>query len=355
MRFPIEGFRAGRHAQQRGVSNDAVKQFVNNYDPSLSAAPFTIGHPSDDSEPGYGYATGLTLKENGIVTVDDGAKIPKSFSDLIDKGHYNGISFSLFPPDHESNPKPGEWYLRHIAVLGAVPPYIPGLKGLQDFSEDSFNNLVTVDFSNESVEQSILSKLASLINKGGGEKTKVDQPKKETIDMSGKDEKDRIAKLEADLAKANKRADAAESINKSNAKKARKKRAEDFATALTTGDDAAFLPRHYEMLCRVGYALNQSGNDYLDFSSSTEGRPLIDSLQNALSGEETQDRNLPSGVIDFSQKSKGAKQPEEYVDFSTAEGSRILDERVKALMKKEEIKDVVEAAKIVQERNLALA
>ena len=44
-------------------------------------------------------------------------------------GLYKKVSASFYSPDSKINPEPGKWSLRHVALLGAQPPAIKGLKG----------------------------------------------------------------------------------------------------------------------------------------------------------------------------------------------------------------------------------
>lgn len=111
------------------------------YDPKLHEAPLVLGHPKTE-DPAYGWA--VSLQSNGgdlsasFSEVDDVAK------GLVRSGKYKKISSSFYPPKHPSNPVPGKWYLRHVGLLGAVPPADKGLpnanfsdeQGCVEFSED---------------------------------------------------------------------------------------------------------------------------------------------------------------------------------------------------------------------------
>lgn len=131
----IEIFRAGRHIDDSGtVHNFSAADVVamgTSYDPALREAPLTIGHPKDNL-PAYGWVKGLATK--GDTLTMDTHQVQPQFAEMVDKKLFKKRSASFYPPQHPSNPKPGSWYLRHVAFLGAQPPAIAGLA---DFAEGS--------------------------------------------------------------------------------------------------------------------------------------------------------------------------------------------------------------------------
>ena len=129
----IEIFRAGQHIDDSGTvhnfSAGDVAAMVTSYDPALREAPLTIGHPKDNL-PAYGWVKGLSIK--GDTLAMDTHQVQPQFAEMVDKKLFKKRSASFYPPLHPSNPKPGNWYLRHVAFLGAQPPAIAGLA---DFAE----------------------------------------------------------------------------------------------------------------------------------------------------------------------------------------------------------------------------
>lgn len=109
---------------------------ANSYDPSVSEAPFVIGHPSLTA-PAYGWAERLEFR-GGIVYVAP-RQVNPAFAEAFNAGSYKKRSLSIYQPDSPGNPKPGHFYARHVGFLGAVPP---GVKGLPDaqFAEASGDN-----------------------------------------------------------------------------------------------------------------------------------------------------------------------------------------------------------------------
>lgn len=109
---------------------------ANSYDPSVSEAPFVIGHPSLTA-PAYGWAERLEFRD-GIVYAAP-RQVNPAFAEAFNAGSYKKRSLSIYQPDSPGNPKPGHFYARHVGFLGAVPP---GVKGLPDaqFAEGSGDN-----------------------------------------------------------------------------------------------------------------------------------------------------------------------------------------------------------------------
>ncbi len=125
----IEIFRAGTHVAMDGskhtFSVDDVQAIVDNYDPILFSAPAVIGHPKSE-DPAYGWATGLRVRDDGIVEADLD-RVDPAFAEVVDAGRYAKVSASFYPKGHPNNPTPGKHYLRHIGFLGASAPGVSGL------------------------------------------------------------------------------------------------------------------------------------------------------------------------------------------------------------------------------------
>lgn len=126
---PIAIFRAGTHADTKGVSRmftvEDVRAMASVYDPALHEAPLTIGHPEDDM-PAQGWVNGLTATDDGVLMMR-ARKVAPAFAADVSAGRFLKRSASFYPPDAPNNPAPGRWYLRHVAWLGAMPPAVKGL------------------------------------------------------------------------------------------------------------------------------------------------------------------------------------------------------------------------------------
>lgn len=139
----IEIFRPGRHIDDAGAvhefSDADVAGMVAAYDPAVREAPLTVGHP-EHNRPAYGWVKRVARSADGRLVVDT-HQVEPQFAEMVAAGRFKKRSASFYPPQHPNNPKPGNWYLRHVAFLGAQPPAIAGLK---DFADDAAG---TVSFS----------------------------------------------------------------------------------------------------------------------------------------------------------------------------------------------------------------
>lgn len=142
----IQIFKTGHHTSEDGrqwsFPADVVQQLVDNYDPAAFAAPLVVGHPALDA-PAYGQVARLVL--NGDTVEMEPAHVEPQFAALVNAKRFPNVSASFFPPEHPSNPKPGQWYLRHVGFLGAAAPAIPGLKPAS--FNGSAEGVVTLAFS----------------------------------------------------------------------------------------------------------------------------------------------------------------------------------------------------------------
>jgi len=128
-------FRAGRHqdisGQTLSFSEADLAATAAAYNPALHEAPIVIGHPSLDA-PAYGWIKSLTASADGITAIPH--QVNPAFAEEVKQGMRKKISASFYSPDAPNNPVKGVYYLRHVGVLGAMPPAIKGLKAIS-FSE----------------------------------------------------------------------------------------------------------------------------------------------------------------------------------------------------------------------------
>lgn len=128
-------FKAGKRQSNDGKEYEITEQDVIDcaecYNPTLHEAPLVFGHPKTD-DPAFGWVKGLQstggLLSADFSDVDEGAK------ELVRAKKFKHVSASFYPPTHPSNPVPGKWYLRHVGLLGAMPPSVKGL-GAVSFSD----------------------------------------------------------------------------------------------------------------------------------------------------------------------------------------------------------------------------
>ena len=148
----IEIFRPGRHIDDQGVAHHFSDADVNgmaaSYNPALREAPLTVGHPKDNL-PAYGWVKAIARNAAGVLAITP-HNVEPQFAEMVAARRFPKRSASFYPPQAPNNPTPGQWYLRHVAFLGAQPPAIAGLKDIQ-FSQDdaggavSFSESVTAE------------------------------------------------------------------------------------------------------------------------------------------------------------------------------------------------------------------
>jgi len=129
----IHIFKSGKHTSASGTeldfSEDQLKASVLAYDPKLHEAPVVVGHPKDN-HPAYGWVRTMEYQENGgVFVVPD--QIDEAFEEMVQKGRFKKVSASFYTPESPVNPVPGTYYLRHVGFLGAQPPAVKGLKGVE--------------------------------------------------------------------------------------------------------------------------------------------------------------------------------------------------------------------------------
>lgn len=138
-------FKTGTHTSMEGAalsfSESDLSATAAAYDPAVHEAPICVGHPQHNL-PAYGWIQGLAATSEGLFAEEH--QVDPAFAELRQAGRFKKISASFYAPDSPSNPKPGVWYLRHVAFLGAQPPAVKGLRNPQ--FADAEQGVVTVDF-----------------------------------------------------------------------------------------------------------------------------------------------------------------------------------------------------------------
>ena len=139
--------RVGKFTSNEGVevsfSEEMLAQIADAYDPAADPAPLVVGHPRLD-DPAYGWVDSLAV-EGGELLARPGADIEPTFAEMVRARRFPKVSARFYPPEHPANPKPGNWYLKHIGFLGAHAPGIKGL-GTVQFSEGDDQGVATIDF-----------------------------------------------------------------------------------------------------------------------------------------------------------------------------------------------------------------
>jgi hypothetical protein len=141
----IEIFAAGTHTSSNGVtlniSNSDLDAIARSYSPQTFEAPAVVGHPRDNS-PAYGWVE--SVRREGGKLLAKLAQVDPEFEESVKAGRYKKISASFYSPDSSANPKPGNYYLRHVGFLGGMAPAVKGLKSVA-FAEEEAG---VIDFCN---------------------------------------------------------------------------------------------------------------------------------------------------------------------------------------------------------------
>jgi len=134
----IEIFRPGTFTTRAGdeitFSAADLVAVAGAYDPALHQAPLVAGHPKHD-DPAQGWVQRVEFVDGRLVAEVD--QVNPQFAAAVGRGEYKRVSAAFYPPASKANPKPGQYYLRHVGCLGAIPPAVSGLKPLQFSAGDT--------------------------------------------------------------------------------------------------------------------------------------------------------------------------------------------------------------------------
>ena len=130
--LPFQIFKPGKQTASDGFSMDFSEDLlvaaVAAYDPAIHEAPIVVGHPKDN-HPAFGWIKSLSYSDGVLIATPD--QVDPEFAELVEAGRYKKRSASFYLPDAPNNPVPGSLYLRHVGFLGAQPPAVKGLKGVE--------------------------------------------------------------------------------------------------------------------------------------------------------------------------------------------------------------------------------
>jgi phage I-like protein len=164
---PIEIFRPGRHRAMSGqtitFSEGDLAASAAAYDTALHEAPLCVGHPAHDA-PAYGWVSALRFADGSLAAAPH--QVDAAFAELVKAGRFKKISAAFYAPGAAGNPKPGVYYLRHVAFLGAQPPSVKGLKPVQ-FAADDDGIVVFGDWSDRLMVRLLRGLRDHLISRDG--------------------------------------------------------------------------------------------------------------------------------------------------------------------------------------------
>jgi hypothetical protein len=127
----IEAFRAGGKAS-RGITATELDEAIASYKGDTDPAPLVFGHP-ESNDPAHGVIA--TLRREGNKLIAGLKDISADAIAGVRENRFLNRSIAFWHPDHSANPTPGKWNIRHLGLLGAASPGIPGMSKLS-FSAD---------------------------------------------------------------------------------------------------------------------------------------------------------------------------------------------------------------------------
>lgn len=111
--------RTGTFQDSRGrtqmITQERLEKIAQNYAKRTEDAPVVLGHP-EDNDPAHGWIT--AIKTQGEKLFAQFSRISDGVRNAVKEQGYKYVSMSLFPDGER---------LRHVGLLGAVPPAIGGL------------------------------------------------------------------------------------------------------------------------------------------------------------------------------------------------------------------------------------
>ena len=137
MTVDVHIFSPGTQTSAQGVTREFtqndLKQVAKSYNSQIHEAPIRVGHEDSDKVPSWGWVKGVKMKGEDLYAEVEFSPL---MEDYVKNGLYRKVSASFYAPESKINPEPGQWSLRHVAMLGAQPPAVKGLKGFA-YSEES--------------------------------------------------------------------------------------------------------------------------------------------------------------------------------------------------------------------------
>lgn len=153
----INIFKAGKQTSSTGhtkeFTNEDLDQLVESYNLGVHEAPIRIGHEDKgDKTPAWGWVKKV-FREGANLFAE--VEFVPQMKEFIKDGLYKKVSASFYHPNSPVNPSQGKWSLRHVAVLGAEPPAVKGLKGFAYSEEEMVFDCSEEQSIDEAISKSI--------------------------------------------------------------------------------------------------------------------------------------------------------------------------------------------------------
>jgi hypothetical protein len=141
----LELFRIGNYGAKGSYTPADMEGIVARYS-AAGESPIAIGHPKTDREPAFGWMK--SLRFDGTVLHG----VPGDVHPVLDAGwqqkmyRNRSVAFAKDPQ--------GKLYIHHVAMLGAVPPVVQGLRDAQ-FSSDPYEAITFSDSGEDMADQDV--------------------------------------------------------------------------------------------------------------------------------------------------------------------------------------------------------
>ncbi len=159
----VEVFRPGTFTPMAGTpisfTEEDLKALAAGYDADAHPAPAVVGHPKTD-DPAFAWARAFRWDDGRKRLLADLGEIEPAFGEAVAAGRYKRVSLSLFTPDAPHNPKPGQYYPKHIGFLGAAAPAVSGLKPVQFGANEA--GVATFEFADASALRDVAGLFRSI-------------------------------------------------------------------------------------------------------------------------------------------------------------------------------------------------
>ncbi|MBX9619523.1 MAG: hypothetical protein K2X10_10280 [Hyphomicrobiales bacterium] len=159
----IEVLRSGTFTPMSGApvtfAAADLQAIADAYDGAAAPAPAVIGHPKTDA-PAWAWAKSFRYDAASDRLLAELGDIHPALAEAVADKRYKKISLSLFTPDAANNPKPGEWYPKHVGFLGAAAPAVSGLQPVA--FEANPDGIVTFEFADASALRDVAGLFRSM-------------------------------------------------------------------------------------------------------------------------------------------------------------------------------------------------
>ena len=128
-------FRA-RSGELVEITSEDLDYMIATFDPSDRDVPIVLGHPEND-HPAYGWLDRLRINPESGSLEGKYKDLVEALIPMLKRKQYRKKSIGLYPDKR----------LKHIGLLGAVQPAVPGLSDIKFNQEDDHHILEVVEFS----------------------------------------------------------------------------------------------------------------------------------------------------------------------------------------------------------------